>query len=102
MRRPWCAQTTDPCKKGLRGGRSLQEDPLQTILQLLLFLLIARRSPEPEKAITPSVDLKALADAANESAKREASQWFFFVTILITLAAIVGSTTHRVLLLEGA
>ena len=45
-------------------------------------------------------DLKTLADAANEAAKREAAQWFYFVTIMLTLAAIVGSTTHRVLFLE--
>jgi len=47
-------------------------------------------------------DLKTLADAANEATKREAAQWFYFVTIMITLAAIVGSTTHRVLFLEEA
>lgn len=64
--------------------------------------MLARRSPEPATAAAPSIDLKALADAANEAAKREATQWFFFITIMITLAAIVGSTTHRVLLLEGA
>jgi uncharacterized protein YjbI with pentapeptide repeats len=45
-------------------------------------------------------DLKVLADAANEAAKREAAQWFFFITIMVTLAAIVGSTTHRRLFLE--
>src|SRR5690242_15729909 len=44
--------------------------------------------------------VKTLADAANEAAKREAAQWFFFVIVMITLAAIVGSTTHRVLFLE--
>jgi Pentapeptide repeats (8 copies) len=48
----------------------------------------------------PEPDLKLLADAANEAAKREAAQWFYFVTIMLTLAAIVGSTTHRVLFLE--
>src|SRR3712207_9324521 len=49
---------------------------------------------------TPSTDLKALADAANEAAKREATQWFFLVTLMIYLAVAVGSTTHRVLFLE--
>jgi len=53
--------------------------------------------PGPRPAET---DLKTLADAANEAAKREAAQWFYFVTIMLTLAAIVGSTTHRVLFLE--
>ncbi len=50
----------------------------------------------------PETDLKTLADAANEAAKREAAQWFFFVTIMLALAAIVGSTTHRALFLEEA
>ncbi len=56
----------------------------------------------PKKPPKPPVetDLKALGDAANEAAKREAAQWFFFLTIMITLAALVGSTTHRVLFLE--
>ena len=44
-------------------------------------------------------DLKTLADAANEAAKREAAQWFFLITIMVTLAAIVGSTAHRRLFL---
>lgn len=45
-------------------------------------------------------ELKTLGDAANEAAKREAAQWFFFVTVMITLAALIGSTTHRMLLLR--
>lgn len=44
--------------------------------------------------------MKILADAANEAARREAAQWVYFVTIMLTLAALVGATTHRVLLLE--
>lgn len=61
----------------------------------------ADAAPTPEAAKPAlTTDLKTLADAANEAAKREATQWFFFVTIMITLAAIVGSTTHRVLFLE--
>lgn len=61
----------------------------------------ARALPRPSKVKTkPEPDLKLLADAANEAAKREAAQWFYFVTIMLTLAAIVGSTTHRVLFLE--
>lgn len=56
-----------------------------------------RRYP-PKHAL--ETDLKTLADAANEAAKREAAQWFYFVTIMITLAAVIGSTTHRVLFLE--
>lgn len=54
----------------------------------------SRRAPGLETS------LETLADAANEAAKREAAQWFYFVTIMLTLAAIVGSTTHRVLFLE--
>ncbi len=60
-----------------------------------------RRPPQPPPP-KPRVetDLKTLADAANDAAKREAAQWLYFVTIMITLAALVGSTTHRVLFLE--
>src|SRR4051812_7341451 len=47
-----------------------------------------------------STDLKTLADAANEAAKREATQWFFLVTLMVYLAIAVGSTTHRMLFLE--
>jgi uncharacterized protein YjbI with pentapeptide repeats len=56
----------------------------------------------PQKPPKPPVetDLKTLGDAANEAAKRESAQWFYFLTIMITLAALVGSTTHRVLFLE--
>src|SRR3954462_12450268 len=68
-------------------------------LLLSLFLRSWQPAPEPAKPALET-DLKTLADAANEAAKREAGQWFYFVTIMITLAAIVGSTTHRVLLLE--
>ena len=61
----------------------------------------ARVLPRPSKVKPePQPDLKLLADAANEAAKREGAQWFYFVTIMLTLAAIVGSTTHRVLFLE--
>jgi hypothetical protein len=49
----------------------------------------------------PTPDLKTLADAANEAAKREATQWFFLVTLMVYLAVAVGSTTHRVLFLES-
>lgn len=56
-----------------------------------------RRAAKPKATET---DLKTLADAVNEAAKREAGQWFYFVTIMVTLAAIVGSTTHRILFLE--
>lgn len=55
-------------------------------------------SPPAPKPV--ETDLKTLADAANEAAKREAAQWFYFVTIMLTLTAIVGSTTHRVLFLQ--
>ena len=55
--------------------------------------------PAPKPVET---DLKTLVDAANEAAKRESAQWFYFVTIMLTLTAIVGSTTHRVLFLEQA
>lgn len=58
-----------------------------------------RRYP-PKQSAKLDTDLKTLADAANEAAKREAAQWFYFVTIMLTLAALVGSTTHRVLFLE--
>src|SRR4051794_35492395 len=63
----------------------------------------AATSPEPTPEVPKpklETDLETLADAANEAAKHEAGQWFYFVTIMITLAALVGSTTHRVLLLE--
>src|SRR3954462_9742260 len=68
-------------------------------LLLSLFLRSWQPAPEPAKPALET-DLKTLADAANEAAKREAAQWFFFVTVMITLAAIIGSTTHRVLFLE--
>src|SRR5689334_3293679 len=71
--------------------------PLTSLLSLLLRPW--QRPSEPAKPALET-DLKTLADAANEAAKREAAQWFFFVTVMITLAAIVGSTTHRVLFLE--
>ncbi|NKC33897.1 hypothetical protein [Falsiroseomonas selenitidurans] len=54
----------------------------------------AQARPDPE------AELKALGDAANEAAKREAAQWFFFVTVMLTLAALIGSTTHRMMLLQ--
>jgi uncharacterized protein YjbI with pentapeptide repeats len=73
--------------------------PLMPLL-LSLFLRPWWRAPEPAKPALET-DLKTLADAANEAAKREAAQWFYFVTVMITLAAIVGSTTHRVLFLEA-
>ena len=60
-------------------------------------ILTPKPAPPKPKVET---DLKTLADAANEAAKREAAQWFYFVTIMITVAALVGSTTHRVLFLE--
>jgi uncharacterized protein YjbI with pentapeptide repeats len=47
-----------------------------------------------------STGLKELLDAANDAAKREATQWFFIVTLMVYLAVAVGSTTHRKLLLE--
>lgn len=47
----------------------------------------------------PSTGLKELADAANEAAKREATQWFFLVTLLVYLAIAAGGTTPRRLLL---
>lgn len=58
------------------------------------------RAPAPEGAAL-TTDLKTLADAANEAAKREATQWFFLVTLMVYLAVAVGSTTHRVLFLES-
>jgi hypothetical protein len=39
-------------------------------------------------------DLKTLADAANGAAKREATQWFVLVTLMVDLAVAVGSTTY--------
>ncbi|WP_439578343.1 pentapeptide repeat-containing protein [Elioraea sp.] len=48
----------------------------------------------------PSTGLKELADAANEAAKREATQWFFFVTLMLYLMVAVGGVTHRKLFLE--
>jgi hypothetical protein len=53
-----------------------------------------------ERAAALETDLRTLADAANDAAKREATQWFYFVTIMLTLTALVGSTTHRLLFLE--
>src|SRR5262249_61233078 len=63
-------------------------------------LLATPRTAQP--ALRLNTDLKALADAANEAAKRAAAQWLYFATVMITLAAIVGSTTHRDLLLESS
>jgi uncharacterized protein YjbI with pentapeptide repeats len=47
----------------------------------------------------PTTGLKELLDAANEAAKREATQWFYFVTLMVYLAAAVGGVTHRKLFL---
>ncbi len=47
----------------------------------------------------PTTGLKELLDAANEAAKREATQWFYLVTVMVYLAAAVGSVTHRKLFL---
>ena len=55
-----------------------------------------RPKPPPPKLET---DLKTLADAANEAAKREAAQSVFFLALLLTLVAIIASTTHRTLFL---
>ena len=45
-------------------------------------------------------DFKALLDAANEAARREAAQWLIFLTLLIYIALAVSTTTHRMLFLE--
>ena len=47
-----------------------------------------------------STGLNDLLNAANDAAKREATQYFFLVTLLVSLAVAVGGTTHRKLLLE--
>jgi len=48
----------------------------------------------------PSTGLKELLDAANESARREATQWFFLVTLMVYLAIAIGGTTPRRLFLD--
>lgn len=50
--------------------------------------------------IRPATGLKELADSANEAARREATQWFFFVTLMLYLMVAVGGVTHRKLFLE--
>jgi hypothetical protein len=49
--------------------------------------------PLPPRAPKPALetDLKTLADAANEAAKREATQWFFLVTLMVYLGSPHGS-----------
>jgi hypothetical protein len=47
-----------------------------------------------------STGLNDLLNAANDAAKREATQYFFLVTLMVSLAVAVGGTTHRKLLLE--
>ncbi len=49
---------------------------------------------------SPSTTFEDLLDAANEAAKREGTQWFFLVTLMVYLAVAVGSVTHRKLFLE--
>jgi hypothetical protein len=44
------------------------------LLLLLPLFLRWRRPPKPAKP-APSTGLKALADAANEAAKRQATRW---------------------------
>jgi uncharacterized protein YjbI with pentapeptide repeats len=44
--------------------------------------------------------LKELAGAANEAARREASQWIAFISLMVFLAISIGTTTHRALLDE--
>ena len=48
-----------------------------------------------------STGLNDLLNAANDAAKREATQYFFLVTLMVSLAVAVGGTTHRKLLLES-
>jgi hypothetical protein len=49
-------------------------------------------------ALTAS--LKDQLASANEAARREATQWFFFVTVMLYLTVAVGSVTHRKLFLD--
>lgn len=64
-------------------------------------MLRVRRALKLASQPVVETDLNTLAEAANEAAKREAAQWFFLVSIMMTIAALVGSTTHRVLFLEN-
>ncbi|MFN7305594.1 MAG: hypothetical protein ACK5TQ_03320, partial [Acetobacteraceae bacterium] len=64
-------------------------------------MAVIRRTPKRAQRPAAEIELKSLAEAANDAARRESAQWFFFVSIMITIAALVGSTTHRVLFLEG-
>ncbi|WP_144299625.1 pentapeptide repeat-containing protein [Elioraea rosea] len=50
-------------------------------------------------ATPPRAGLKELLDAANDAAKREAAQWFYFVTLMVYLAVAVGGVTHHKLFL---
>ncbi|WP_114374050.1 pentapeptide repeat-containing protein [Elioraea thermophila] len=47
-----------------------------------------------------AVSAKELLAAANETARREATQWFFFVTVMLYLTVAVGSVTHRKLFFD--
>jgi hypothetical protein len=61
-------------------------DRIEARMQRLTIRRYPGRKPQP-------MDAEALADAANEAARREAGQWFYFVTIMITLAA--AAPAHR-------
>ncbi len=54
------------------------------------------RTPELESLF----ELKNLFDSVNAAAKREAAQSFFFLALLLTLVAVIASTSHRTLFLE--
>jgi hypothetical protein len=58
---------------------------------------IRHYAPKPKPKL--DIDLKTLADAANEAAKRQVAQWFFLITLMVYLVVAVGSTTHKVLFL---
>jgi hypothetical protein len=91
-----------------RRGAPATGEGASPVVAAALLLLSPATAPAKEgfEKPAPGTDLKALADAAEGAAKRRAAQWFFFaqwlffVAVVIALAAIVGSTTHRMLFLE--
>ncbi len=60
-----------------------------------------RHPARPKPPGPVEVPLDKLLDAVNEAAKRETTQWFFLISIMLALGAIIASTSHRILFLAG-
>ena len=52
------------------------------------------------KTTLEQIGPEALAAAVNQAAARDVAQWFFFITLMLTITAIVASTTDRVIFLQ--